>query len=196
MDAAFDINDVDVNAIPNHDILCAGFPCQPFSHAGKQLGRNCGKNGNLIDNVIRTLEAKRPKYLMLENVPTLLSHNKGQTFAEIKMALEGLGYYVEHNKYSPRHFGIPQNRPRLFILGVRGRKRICWPEKPRKIKDKPNALKLMLDKIHFQCLILTLIHRLYVWCLALSTEGCTNIDLFPKSSSLLLSISPAATPSK
>lgn len=150
MDAAFDINDVDVNAIPNHDILCAGFPCQPFSHAGKQEGRNCGKNGNLIDNVIRTLEAKCPKYLLLENVPTLLSHNKGQTFAEIKMALEGLGYYVEHNKYSPRHFGIPQNRPRLFILGVRGRKRISWPEKPSKIKDKPDALKLMLNKIPFQ----------------------------------------------
>ena len=146
MRAAGDINDVRLKEIPDHDILCAGFPCQPFSHAGKQEGLNCGKNGNLIDNIIRILRAKRPAFFILENVPNLLSHNKGSTWADILKALSGLRYHVEHRMLSPTSFGIPQRRKRMFILGSQKEADIQWPEES---PPKGRPLKKILDKTSF-----------------------------------------------
>jgi DNA (cytosine-5)-methyltransferase 1 len=78
-----DITKVDVARIPNHDVLTAGFPCQPFSKAGEQLGFECTEQGNLFFNVQSILEAKRPRFFILENVPNLLKHDEGKTWVLI-----------------------------------------------------------------------------------------------------------------
>ena len=87
---ALDIRDVDITAIREHDILCAGFPCQPFSQAtptDQQIGLECLKNGDLFNWIVEILRAKRPKYFILENVPFLLNHNGGKTWEFIKEEL-------------------------------------------------------------------------------------------------------------
>ena len=106
--------------IPKHDILCAGFPCQPFSKAGKQLGRNDDR-GTLFDEIVKILEAKMPKYFILENVRFIAKHNNEETWQAMKADLERLGYSVDQRDYSPHDFGIPQHRQRIFIVGALGK---------------------------------------------------------------------------
>jgi len=107
--------------VPDHDVLTAGFPCQPFSKAGEQLGFECTEQGNLFFNVAAILKTKRPKYFILENVPNLLKHDQGRTWAEIQKILgaseDGLGYNIRAERLSPHHFGIPQIRERVYIVG-------------------------------------------------------------------------------
>jgi DNA (cytosine-5)-methyltransferase 1 len=105
-----------IEIIPPHDILCAGFPCQPFSKAGKQLGRD-DKRGNLFDEIAKILEFRSPKYFILENVPFIAKHDNEETWNFIHQKLESLGYTVDHKIYSPQDFGIPQHRKRIFIVG-------------------------------------------------------------------------------
>lgn len=116
---AGDITAVDPSEIPDHDVLTAGFPCQPFSKAGEQLGFECTKQGDLFFNVVDILEKKRPRFFILENVPNLLKHDEGRTWTEIQKHLgeEGLGYHITAEQYSPHNFGIPQIRERVYILG-------------------------------------------------------------------------------
>ena len=102
--------------IPDHDILCAGFPCQPFSKAGYRKG-TADSRGTLFDYIEKILHKKRPNYIILENVPHLKNLNKGKTLSEILIRLKSLGYDVKHRIYSPHEFGIPQKRDRLFIIG-------------------------------------------------------------------------------
>ena len=85
-----DITQVHPNDVPDHDVLTAGFPCQPFSKAGEQLGFECTEQGNLFFNVAAILKTKKPKYFILENVPNLLKHDEGRTWEEIQNIL-GLG---------------------------------------------------------------------------------------------------------
>jgi DNA (cytosine-5)-methyltransferase 1 len=106
-----------INTIPDHDILCAGFPCQPFSKAGKQLGRQDTERGNLFDDIIKILKFRKPKYFILENVPFIAKHDNEETWNYMRNKLESLGYEVDHQNYSPHHFGIPQHRLRIFIVG-------------------------------------------------------------------------------
>ena len=113
-----DITKIPLEDIPNHDILCAGFPCQPFSKAGRQKGME-EERGKLIDRVIEILEYHKPKYFILENVRNLEKHNNGQTWEYIKNALENLNYSVEKKIISPHHIGIPQHRERIFIVGCK-----------------------------------------------------------------------------
>jgi DNA (cytosine-5)-methyltransferase 1 len=108
---------LEVDKIPEHDILCAGFPCQPFSKAGKQLGRNDAQHGTLFDEIVRILKVRRPIYFILENVPHLANHDNEETWKYMKGELEKLGYTVDHKNYSPHGFGIPQHRLRIFIVG-------------------------------------------------------------------------------
>ena len=118
MQAALDIRDVDITTIPEHDILCAGFPCQPFSqanHASK--GFNCPKWGDLFHYVIQILESKEPHYFILENVPYLKKHDNGKTWQKIYNDLKGVGYEVKEKFFSPHQFNIPQVRQRMFIVG-------------------------------------------------------------------------------
>lgn len=116
-----DITKVALAEIPDHDVLTAGFPCQPFSKAGEQLGFECTEQGNLFFNVAAILEEKRPRFFILENVPNLLKHDDGRTWDEIKnrLGLEGLGYHIRAEKFSPHNFGIPQIRDRVYIIGSR-----------------------------------------------------------------------------
>ncbi len=113
-----DITLINPNTIPDHDVLTAGFPCQPFSKAGEQLGFECTEQGNLFFNVAAILKEKRPSYFILENVPNLLKHDEGRTWEEIQKILRGeLGYNIRAERFSPHNFGIPQIRERVYIIG-------------------------------------------------------------------------------
>lgn len=106
-----------IDIIPPHDILCAGFPCQPFSKAGKQLGRNDEGRGDLFDEIINILSFRRPNYFILENVAFIAKHDEENTWNYMRGELEKIGYSVDQNIYSPQNFGIPQHRNRIFIVG-------------------------------------------------------------------------------
>lgn len=107
----------EINSIPPHDILCAGFPCQPFSKAGKQAGMNDKERGNLFDEIIKILQFRTPTYFILENVPFIRQHDNAETWHYMQNQLIQLGYDVDHEIYSPHDFGIPQHRERIFIVG-------------------------------------------------------------------------------
>jgi DNA (cytosine-5)-methyltransferase 1 len=111
-----DINLINPCEIPNHDILLAGFPCQPFSIAGKGLGF-ADTRGTLFFNIEAILEAKKPRAFLLENVKRLTTHDKGQTFAVILEKLKSLGYTVYHQVFNSLDFGLPQKRERIYIVG-------------------------------------------------------------------------------
>lgn len=139
---AGDIRKVALKEIPKHDILCAGFPCQPFSKAGNQRGLKCPQWGDLIDYVINILEHHKPAYFIIENVPNLVRHNHGKTWASIRAKLEDAGYDVQDGELSPHMFGIPQVRPRAFFVGCRtGLDDFKWPE----IKKHDLSIKSILD---------------------------------------------------
>lgn len=122
-----DITSVDADDVPDHDVLLAGFPCQPFSIAGvskkNALGRphgfECATQGTLFFDVARIIARKRPKAFLLENVKNLLSHDKGNTFRVILQTLrDELGYHVQYRVIDGRHF-VPQHRERIIIVGFR-----------------------------------------------------------------------------
>ena len=125
-----------LNKIPNHDVLMAGFPCQPFSNAGLKKGFG-DTRGTLFYDIAKILEAKKPKVFMLENVKGLKSNNKGNTLKVIlKVLREDLGYYVPDPKIlNSKDFGLPQNRERIFIIGFRKKNNFSFPE-PLNIKTK------------------------------------------------------------
>ena len=104
-----DITKVPLENVPPHDILCAGFPCQPFSQAGKRQGFNDEKDrGNLFYNILEIVKYHRPKYVLLENVATLKNHDNGNTWNTIKGELEKANYEVTEAILSPHQFQIPQ----------------------------------------------------------------------------------------
>ena len=111
-----DIRKADPDEIPEFDLLCAGFPCQPFSIAGN-LGGFSDPRGTLFFEIARLAQARKPAYLLLENVPNLLFHDGGRTFASILHALDGLGYGVEWQILNSKDFGVPQSRKRLYLIG-------------------------------------------------------------------------------
>lgn len=131
-----DITKVDASDIPDHDVLLAGFPCQPFSIAGvskkNALGRKHGfadeTQGTLFFDVARIIETKRPKAFMLENVKNLMSHDKGRTFDVIKRTLtEELGYHIHTRIVNGEHF-VPQHRERIVIVGFREAQDFSWDD--------------------------------------------------------------------
>ncbi len=102
--------------LPDFDLLVGGFPCQAFSIAGKRRGFE-DTRGTLFFEIARIAKHKRPRYLLLENVAGLLSHNKGDTFETILATLDELGYDAEWEVLNSKNFGVPQNRERVFIVG-------------------------------------------------------------------------------
>ena len=102
--------------MPGFDLLCGGFPCQSFSIAGHRGGFD-DPRGTLFFEIARLTAAKRPAYLLLENVPGLLNHDGGRTFAAILHALDGLGYFVEWQVLNSKDFGVPQSRKRVYLVG-------------------------------------------------------------------------------
>ena len=118
-----DIRNIVPEEIPDFDLLCAGFPCQPFSQAGYKRGFNDvykSERGNLFFNIADILEVKRPKAYFLENVRGLINHDRGRTFNQIREILEQeLGYSFYYQVVKASDYGLPQLRPRTFIVGFR-----------------------------------------------------------------------------
>jgi DNA (cytosine-5)-methyltransferase 1 len=140
--ACGDIRDVPVTDIPKHEILCAGFPCQPFSKAGSQAGLRCPRNGDLFDYVVRVLRTHRPKFFILENVSNLARHEGGATWNSMRRRLRYAGYDTREHRFSPHQFGIPQVRDRIYIVGSRcGLNGFQWPE------ETPNAEMSIVDAL-------------------------------------------------
>jgi len=111
-----DARNIETERMPDFDLLCAGFPCQAFSIAGRREGF-ADARGTLFFEVARLVADKRPAYFLLENVPGLLSHDKGRTFHTILSTLSELGYHVEWKVLNSKDFGVPQSRKRVYIVG-------------------------------------------------------------------------------
>lgn len=161
-----DITKMSEDMIPDHDVLLAGFPCQPFSIAGvskkKSLGRNHGfldeTQGTLFFDVARIIRAKRPKCFMLENVKNLVSHDKGRTFEIISGTLKELGYTL-HFKVMDGQEYVPQHRERIIIVGFdesvfEGKEEFSFPEAPPRktvfrsiLEDKVDEKYTLSDKL-------------------------------------------------
>jgi DNA (cytosine-5)-methyltransferase 1 len=112
-----DLTQISELDIPNHDVLLAGFPCQPFSQAGLKRGFD-DIRGTLFFDIVRILKAKKPKMVLLENVKGFASHDKGNTFKVVCKNLEKLGYEVHSQVLNAKDFGVPQNRERIYIVGI------------------------------------------------------------------------------
>jgi DNA (cytosine-5)-methyltransferase 1 len=134
---AGDIQKVNSKEIPDFDILCAGFPCQPFSQIGYKNGFTDQKDnrGNMFFEIARIIKDRRPRAFFLENVRNLEKHDNGKTFSIIKTTLENLGYSFHHKIVKASDYGLPQHRPRLFMVGFLNEKTnnsgFYFPEKTR-----------------------------------------------------------------
>lgn len=114
-----DITKINASELPDFDLLVGGFPCQAFSIAGKRAGFE-DTRGTLIYDVLRIVKEKHPRFVLLENVKGLISHDGGRTFKTIISSLAELGYAVEWQVLNAKDFGVPQNRERVFIVGHLG----------------------------------------------------------------------------
>ena len=143
-----DLTKIHERDIPDHDVLLAGFPCQPFSHAG--LKRGFGDiRGTLFFDIARILKEKKPAMVLLENVKGFASHDKGNTFRVVCDTLETLGYEVHSQVLNARDFGVPQNRERIYIVGL-DRKRtlkapFLFPTPPRTATSVGDILENWVD---------------------------------------------------
>lgn len=116
-----DITKQDKNKIPDHDLLVGGFPCQPFSISGMKRGFE-DTRGTLFFDILEILRIKKPKFFILENVKNLIHHDKGNTFKIILESLKSLNYGVSYRLLNASHFGVPQNRERIIIIGIKDNK--------------------------------------------------------------------------
>ena len=127
-----DINKINIDTMPNFDILCAGFPCQPFSIAGNQKGFQDKTRGNLFYRILEIVDKKQPSTLMLENVKNLHTIHEGNTFKIIKNELEKRGYNVSYKVIDSRKYNSPQSRHRIYI--------ICHKDKEYAFKNINNSI--------------------------------------------------------
>ena len=161
-----DITKIDEKKIPDHDVLLAGFPCQPFSIAGvskkNSLGHSHGfldeTQGTLFFDIARILKEKRPKAFMLENVKNLVAHDKGKTFKVIYNTLDKLGYSVHFRVLDGKYF-VPQHRERIIIVGFdrkrfNGNEKFDFPQLPNPTKsirgileENPDTKYTLSDKL-------------------------------------------------
>ena len=115
--------------VPPHDVLCAGFPCQPFSKAGSQLGFECPTSGDLFQYILKIIDRHAPSFIIFENVPHILRHAGGRTWNRIRESLVSRGYDVSYSKISPHLLGIPQIRYRAIIVAsLNGLDHFTWPD--------------------------------------------------------------------
>ncbi|WP_052118453.1 DNA cytosine methyltransferase [Erwinia oleae] len=138
-----DIKKVDEKSVPSHDILCAGFPCQPFSLAGKKKGQTCPESGQLIDEVVRIAEHHKPRYVLLENVPNIITIDNGNFWRYMNTRFNDIGYSLHHRILSPVDIGVPQNRQRVFIVACRDKTdayALTWPEQTSQCTRLENIL--------------------------------------------------------
>ncbi|MGX2967638.1 DNA cytosine methyltransferase [Ursidibacter sp. B-7004-1] len=144
---AGDITQVDLHTIPNHDILCAGFPCQPFSISGKQKGFE-DTRGTLFFNILEIIKEKKPKVVFLENVKHLVHHDNGNTLKVILEQLEHLNYKTNWQVLNAKDFGLAQNRERIIIIAS---KKGYFDFSKIKVK-KNTIIKDILDDNNFEYL--------------------------------------------
>ena len=140
---AGDIRTIHEADIPQHNVLCAGFPCQPFSLAGKKTGYKCPDSGKLIKDILRITKYHLPEFLILENVPNILKIENGKLWKLIRKSLNEMGYEIIYKIISPLDISIPQNRKRIFILGFKNSehlKKFQWPDKQKSIQSLNDIL--------------------------------------------------------
>lgn len=137
---AGDITKVKESDVPAHDILLAGFPCQPFSIIGNMKGFE-DTRGTLFFDIARIIKDKRPSAFVLENVKLLVGHDGGKTLGKILATLRGMGYHVEFRVLNSLGFGLPQKRERIWIVGLRNSKIFVWPDGGKKMKPLSEILE-------------------------------------------------------
>ena len=143
-----DITKIDEKDIPDHDILYAGFPCQPFSIIGQRQGFN-DIRGTLFFDIARIIKHKRPKAFVLENVKQLVGHDKGKTLKVIINTLKDLGYNVQYTVLNALDYGLPQKRERVIIVGHREPIFFSFPSPVRPFKPLSEILDKNVDKKHY-----------------------------------------------
>lgn len=146
---AGDITKIAANTIPDFDILCAGFPCQPFSIIGDKSGFKHETQGTLFFEIERILEAKQPRAFMLENVKNLTAHNQGQTLKIILKHLERLGYFVYSKVLNALDFGLPQKRERIIICGFKENVFFSFPQPIKERKTLDDILESSVDMKYY-----------------------------------------------
>jgi len=149
-----DITKIKEKTIPNHDILCAGFPCQAFSISGKQRGFE-DTRGTLFFDIARIVKYHKPKLLILENVKNFEKHDSGKTLDKVIKTLSSLGYLIKYKVLNASRFGVPQSRKRIFIICVSKRFRHNFKkfEIPESNKEYSNLNNLLIsdDEVDKKC---------------------------------------------
>ena len=143
-----DITKIDEKDIPDHDILFAGFPCQPFSIIGQMKGLN-DTRGTLFFDIARILKEKEPKAFILENVKQLVGHDKGKTLKVIVKSLQELGYHVQYSVLNALDFGLPQKRERVVIVGHKETILFTFPNPEKPYKPLTEILENKIDEKYF-----------------------------------------------
>lgn len=139
-----DITKVDENTIPDHDILCAGFPCQAFSISGKQRGFEDSR-GTLFFDVARIVKAKKPKIVFMENVKNFATHDEGRTLAVVKATMEELGYTFYQKVLNAVDYGVPQKRERIYMVCFRNDLKVGDFAYPKSFKLERHVEDFLLD---------------------------------------------------
>lgn len=143
-----DITNVPAASIPDHDILLAGFPCQPFSIIGRMRGFE-DTRGTLFFDIARILSEKKPSAFILENVKLLKGHDNGKTLEKILTTLSDLGYYTDFRILNALDFGLPQKRERIWIVGAKKRDYFSWPEGGHKMSSLKTILEKKVDRKYY-----------------------------------------------
>ena len=139
-----DITSIPADQIPRHDVLCAGFPCQPFSQAGRRKGMD-DPRGNLFMEIIRIALHHQPKIILMENVRDILTQSDGMVMKEIYHQMDAIGYDVDHVVLNTGDFGLPQSRRRVYFVAIRKNEDIHFHH-PRERVSKPMYLRdVLLD---------------------------------------------------
>lgn len=137
---AGDITKIPAREIPDHDILFAGFPCQPFSICGDKKGFE-DTRGTLFFDIARILKEKQPSAFLLENVKLLVGHNKGGTLSRIRQTIDELGYHHDFRVLNALDFGLPHKRERVFIVGFKKSCNFEWPQGDIPMKPLSDVLE-------------------------------------------------------
>ena len=140
---SFTSNKANIKALPDFDLLTGGFPCQTFSMMGNKLGFKDEDRGQMFFRILDILSLKKPKYILLENVKNLYTHDKGNTFKVVKSSLEKLGYTIYYDIFNSSDFHLAQNRNRVYILGIRGKQK-------NNIDFSAKTIKVYFDEIYQQ----------------------------------------------
>lgn len=136
-----DIKELSAKDIPESDVLCAGFPCQSFSHVGPKGGLK-DPRGEVVHEIFRLIKEKQPKAFILENVTGLLSHNRGKTFSYITRQLKSTGYNLYSEVLEAKDYDLPQLRKRLFFVGINKKYDVTF-EFPKPLKQKKKLSDIM-----------------------------------------------------